>query len=112
MKDFEYFNKVNFAVTACSRNGTILYQNERAIKRDGNAAGRNLYDCHPLSADKMIRHMIETGESNTYQIIHNGKRKQLHRTPWYDGEGNIAGLIELAVDLPDGMPVFNRDKKE
>lgn len=26
--------------------------------------------------------------------------------------GNVAGLIELAIDLPDNMPVFDRDKKE
>ena len=38
-------------------------------------------------------------------------RKLLHQTPWYDEEGSIAGLIELAIDLPDEMPVFNRDKE-
>ena len=28
-----------------------------------------------------------------------------------DKEGNVAGLIELAIDQPDEMPVFNRDKE-
>ena len=43
------------------------------------------------------------------QIIRHGKHKLLHQTPWYDAEGNVAGLIELAIDLPNEMPVFNRD---
>ncbi|NPD82683.1 PAS domain-containing protein [Prevotella sp. PINT] len=112
MKDFNYFDKTSFLVTVCDKEGIVVYQNERAIKRDGNAIGKNLYGCHPESANKIIRHMLETGESNTYQIIRHGRHKQIHQTPWYDEEGNVAGLIELAIDLPDNMPVFDRDKKE
>ena len=26
----------------------------------------------------------------------------------FDADGNVAGLIELAIDLPDEMPVFDR----
>lgn len=106
----DYLQTTNFATTVCDKEGTVLYQNERAIKRDGNVVGKNLYNCHPESANKMIRHMMETGESNTYQIIRHGKHKLLHQTPWYDDKGNVAGLIELAIDLPDNMPVFNRDQ--
>ena len=106
----DYLQTTNFATTVCDKEGTVLYQNERAIKRDGNVVGKKLYNCHPEAANKMIRHMMETGESNTYEIIRHGKRKLLHQTPWYDAEGNVAGLIELAIDLPDNMPVFNRDK--
>lgn len=112
MKDFNYFNRADFAVTVCDKEGVVLYQNDRAVRRDGNVVGRNLYDCHPEPANRMIRHMISTGTSNTYRIVRHGKSKQLHQTPWYDDEGNVAGLIELAIDLPDDMPVFDRDKKE
>ena len=108
----DYLQTTNFATTVCDKEGTVLYQNERAIKRDGNVVGKNLYNCHPESANKMIRHMMETGESNTYQIIRHGKHKLLHQTPWYDDKGNVAGLIELAIDLPDNMPVFNRDQQK
>lgn len=107
---FDYLENVpNIAATVCDKE-IILYQNKRAIDRDGDVVGKNLYNCHGEKAGAMIRYMIESGESNTYQIIRHGKHKLLHQTPWYDAEGNVAGLIELAIDLPDEMPVFNRDK--
>ena len=102
----------NIAATVCDKEGIVLYQNKRAIDRDGDVVGKNLYNCHGEKAGAMIRHMIEADESNTYQIIRHGKHKLLHQTPWYDEEGNVAGLIELAIDLPDEMPVFNRDKQQ
>lgn len=74
--------------------------------------GKNLYNCHGDKAGMMIRRMIETGSSNTYQIIHHGKHKLLHQTPWFDENGAVAGLIELAIDLPDNMPVMDRDSAE
>ena len=107
---FDYFENVpNIAATVCDKEGIVLYQNNRAIDRDGDVVGKNLYNCHGEKAGAMIRHMIEADESNTYQIIRHGKHKLLHKTPWYDEDGNVAGLIELAIDLPEEMPVFNRD---
>lgn len=113
MKDqFSYLDTVNFAATVCDKEGIVLYQNDRAIKRDGDVTGKNLYNCHGEKAGQMIRRMIETGTSNTYQIIRHGKHKLLHQTPWFDENGAVAGLIELAIDLPDNMPVFDRDNAE
>ncbi|MCM1079768.1 MAG: PAS domain-containing protein [Bacteroidales bacterium] len=108
----DYLRTANFAATVCDREGVVVYQNERAIKRDGNVIGKNLYGCHPEKANDIIRHMIETGDSNTYEIIRHGKKKLIHQTPWYDGDGGVAGLIELAIDLPENMPVFDRDNKK
>lgn len=54
--------------------------------------------------------MIETGQSNTYEIICHDKRKLLHQIPWYqEPGGSFSELIELAVDLLDQYPTFNRD---
>ena len=110
-KTFDYLEKVAFAATVCDKDGIVLYQNERARKRDGGVVGKNLYDCHNARSCEMIRKMITTGESNTYEIIRHGKRRLLHQTPWYEEDGIVAGLIELSVDLPDSYPVFDRDKK-
>ena len=44
MKTFNYLDTVNFAATVCDKEGIVLYQNERAIKRDGDVIGKNLYD--------------------------------------------------------------------
>lgn len=109
--DFDYLEAVpNIAATVCDKEGIVLYQNKRAIDRDGSVVGKNLYNCHGPKAGAMIRQMIENGTSNTYQIIRHGRHKLLHQTPWYDADGNVGGLIELAIDLPDEMPVFNRDE--
>lgn len=111
-KRFSYLDTVDFAATVCDREGLVLYQNARAIERDGNVMGKNLYDCHGEKAGQMIRRMIENGSVNTYQIVRHGKRKLLHQTPWLDESGAVAGLIELAIELPDNMPVFDRDNTE
>ena len=111
-KRFSYLDTVDFAATVCDREGVVLYQNERAVERDGDVMGQNLYNCHGEKAGQMIRRMIETGAANTYQVVRHGKRKLLHQTPWFDESGAVAGLIELAIDLPDNIPVFNRDNTD
>lgn len=108
---FSYLDTVDFAATVCDKEGIVLYQNARAIRRDGDVTGKNLYNCHGPKAAQMIRYMIETGTINTYEIIRHGKRKLLHQTPWFDGNGAVAGLIELAIDLPDNMRVMDKDKE-
>ena len=108
---FDYLENVDLAATVCDRDGMVLYQNKRAIKRDGNVAGKNLYDCHNSHSGMMIRNMIETGKTNTYEIIRHGRRKLLHQAPWFETEGGpVSGLIEFAIDLPDEYPVMDRDK--
>ena len=46
MEKFSYLDTVDFAATVCDKEGVVLYQNARAIERDGNVMGKNLYDCH------------------------------------------------------------------
>lgn len=107
---FDYLEKVGFAATVCDKNGIVLYQNQCAIDRDGVALGKNLYNCHNKKSQETIRRMIETGESNTYEVVRNGKRRLLHQTPWFEkNSSEVAGLIEISVNLPNEYPVFNRD---
>ena len=111
-KTFDYLENVAFATTVCDKDGVVLYQNAPARKRDGGVVGQNLYDCHGKKSREMIRHMIETGESNTYEIIKHGKHRLLHQTPWFkEPGGEVAGLIEVSIELPDEYPTFNRDKQ-
>lgn len=111
-KTFDYLENVAFAATVCDKYGVVLYQNAAARKRDGGVVGKNLYNCHNEESKKIIRHLIESGESNTYEIIRHGKHRLLHQTPWYeDAEGEVSGLIEVSIEMPDEHPVFDRDKK-
>ena len=44
---FDYLENVpNIAATVCDKEGIVLYQNKRAIDRDGDVVGKNLYNCH------------------------------------------------------------------
>lgn len=99
-KEINYLDNVDFAATVCDSSGIVLYQNTKATQRDGNVTGRNLYDCHNAKSGEMIRHMIESGGSNTYETASKGQRRLIHQTPWRDTEGKVAGLIELSIDLP------------
>ena len=106
---FDYLEKAGFAATVCDKDGIILYQNLCAIERDGVAIGKNLYNCHNKKSQEMIRRMIETGGSNTYEVVRDGKRRLLHQTPWFEkNSGEVAGLIEISISLPNEYPVFNR----
>lgn len=107
---FDYLENTAFAATVCDKEGFVLYQNAHARKRDGDVVGKNLYNCHSRKSQDLIRHMIDTGESNTYETIHHGQRRLIHQTPWFEESGGtVAGLIEISIDLPDNYPVFNRD---
>ena len=111
MTEFNYLDKVDFAATVCDSNGIVLYQNSRAIKRDGNVVGRSLYACHSDKSSAMIRTMMESGESNTYYVVRGGHRRLIHQTPWKKDEDTVAGLIELSIDLPGDIQTIDRDTK-
>lgn len=109
---FDYFENMDFAATVCDRDGLIIYQNACARNRDGSVLGRNLFDCHSKKSQSMIRHMMESGASNTYETIRHGKRRLIHQSPWRETpDGKVAGLVEQSIELPDEYPVLNRDKE-
>lgn len=106
---FYYLENVNFSATVCDKNGVVLYQNAVARERDGDVVGKNLYGCHGKKSAEMIRYMMETGASNTYEVVRDGKRRLIHQTPWFEEPaGAVAGLIEIAMDLPDNYMVIKK----
>lgn len=108
---FDYLQHVAYAATVCNRDGVVIYQNSLAISRDGNVLGMNLFNCHNEKSKEIIKHLIETGESNTYKIIKQGQKRLIHQAPWYEtDDGYVAGLIKLSITLPDECPTYNRDK--
>lgn len=112
-QSFDYLENVNFAATVCDTHGIVLYQNAQARRRDGNVVGKNLYECHSKESQEAIRRMITTGKSNTYEVIRHGKRRLLHQTPWFSNPGgDVSGLIEISIELPDALPSFNRGEQQ
>lgn len=106
----DYYKNVNFAVTICDKNAVVLYMNDKAKKtfeRFGDVIGKSLFNCHkPESAEK-IRHMLATGSSNAYTIQKGDVKKIIYQTPW-EKDGEVAGLIEISIELPENLPHFVR----
>ena len=62
---FDYLENVpNIAATVCDKEGIILYQNKRAIDRDGDMGGTNLDNCHGEKGGARIRDRCEPGARN------------------------------------------------
>ena len=109
---FDYFEHIDYSVTICDKEGIVVYQNAVSRENEGNVIGRSLFKCHKEKSNEKIRHMIETGDNNTYEILKHGKRFLIRHSPWYDTEnGSVTGLIELSIPLPDKYPTLNHDKQ-
>lgn len=108
----DYLKELDAAVTICDKEGIVVYMNDKSIKtfqKDGGAdlIGRNLYDCHPQPAIEKMKHILQTGESNTYSIEKNGIKKIIFQYPWIQN-GAIEGLVEICFAVPFDMPHFVR----
>lgn len=103
---YQWAKEMNCAVTVCDTQGVILFMNDKACKtfaKYGDLIGKNLFDCHNPQSQEKIREMLETGGSNAYTIEKNGIQKMIYQTAWLN-EGVIGGLVELSMELPEGMP--------
>lgn len=108
-------DEVNYAVTIADKECKIIYMNRRSqetfCKNGEDLIGRNLMDCHPEHAQKIIKRLLEYGGSNTYTITKNGVNKLIFQSSWeYNGE--IAGLVETSMILPPDMKHFNLDSQK
>ena len=116
MSGREWSEAVDFAVTVCDAGGAIVEMNQRAARmfegRGGKSLiGSNVLDCHPEPARTKLRQLLERPQANTYTTERQGRRKLVHQAPWYR-DGAFAGLVEIIVPLPEGMPHFVRDSPE
>lgn len=108
MIEHEWVKEFPGTIEVCDRDGVLLEMNDRAIARDGaEMLGRNILDCHPEPARTKFKALLASGQTNVYTIEKNGKKKLIYQTPWYR-EGEYAGFIEMALDLPADMPHFVR----
>ena len=105
-------DEVNYAVTIADKDCRIIYMNKRSretfCKNGESLIGKNLMDCHPEHAQKIIKRLLKEGGSNVYTITKNGVNKLIFQSSWIYG-GEIAGLVETSMILPADMKHFNRD---
>lgn len=100
------------AITVTDINGIIIEMNEKACKtfeKYGGKAliGTNLLQYHSEKSQEIIKHIISTGETNTYTIEKNEIKKLIYQAAWYQ-DGKIKGLVEISVEIPFEMPHFIR----
>lgn len=108
----QIFKNLPFAVTACDKEGIIIYMNAKSCATflkngEDSLIGKSLFDCHnPKSVDK-IKEILSTGISNSYTIEKNGLKKLIYQCPWFKND-EIAGLVEISLIIPEDMPHFVR----
>lgn len=112
MKTSDWTREFPAAITVCDREGVVLAMNDRSaatFQKNGGASlvGRNLFDCHPEAARAKIRELLSTGGTNAYTIEKGGVRKLIYQAPWYE-QGQLMGLVELSLPIPQEMPHFVR----
>lgn len=104
---------MNCAVTVADADCNIIYMNERSrqtfAKRGGAALiGHNLMDYHNENSKAIIRRLLAEGGTNAYTISKEGVKKMIFQTAWRDESGNVAGLVELSMIIPQDMPHYIR----
>ena len=110
MKDWS--KTLPVAITVCDKNGIILEMNDKSertfLQPDSpSLIGQNLMNCHPPKAQEKIRQLIATGTTNAYTIEKNGIKKLIYQAPWFEN-GEVAGLVELSMEIPFEMPHYVR----
>ncbi len=101
------------SITVSGKDGTILSMNDRAAKtfeaQGGRAlVGGDLMACHNERSKGIIRHLMETGETNVYTIEKKGIKKLIYQSPWFQ-DGELAGLVEISFQIPAELPHYKRD---
>ncbi|MDE6154023.1 MAG: PAS sensor protein, partial [Muribaculaceae bacterium] len=91
----------------------IIYMTEPsrwtfAGRGGGNLIGHNLMEYHNDNSKAIIRRLLAEGGTNAYTIEKEGLRKMIFQSAWFDGEGKVAGLVELSMVIPDDMPHYIR----
>jgi transcriptional regulator with PAS, ATPase and Fis domain len=112
MNDIPWTEALGAAVTVIGKDGIILQMNARArdtFASEGGGAlvGQSVYDCHPESAQRKLRQMMQSQQPNHYTISKRGQRKIIHQMPWFQ-DGAFAGIVELSIPIPEPMEHFDR----
>lgn len=110
MKDYEWAEGMNCAVTVCDAEATIVYMNRKSretYKKHGNLIGKNLMDCHGERSRGIIRRLLDEGGANAYTIEKDGQRKMIYQTA-FSKDGKVGGLVEISMVIPDELPHYIR----
>ena len=103
----DFFKGINVAVTISDTEGNVVYQNDSSVDVNGDVRGKNMMDCHNERSQRIIKHLLDDAATNVYTISKKGRKKLIYQTPWFDG-GEVCGLVELSIVIPEEMPHYDR----
>lgn len=105
--------RMNCAVTVCDADCRIIYMNQKArdtfAHGSGDLIGGNLLECHGERSRAIIRRLLDEGGVNCYTIEKCGLRKMIYQTAWRDENGDVGGLVEISMVIPEDMPHYVRE---
>lgn len=100
------------AVTVTDERGRIVAMNRRAAETFASSGGlslvgSNVLDCHPEPSRSKLAAMLAGATANHYTTEKAGQRRMIHQLPFFR-DGEFAGLVEIAVEIPVALPHFER----
>lgn len=112
MENYQWAKTLDTAITVSDVNGVIIYMNEASkktfAKYGDNLIGRKLNEFHGDRSAAIIEKLLATKGFNVYTIEKNGVQKLIKQSCWYDAAGELGGLVELSVVVPDCVPHYVR----
>ncbi len=102
--NFDWIASYPHCVTVCDSQGIIIAMNEVSrenFKKYGgkDLMGSSLFDCHPPSANTIIREQLASQTGNTYITKSNDRTRLINQQPWYR-DSSFGGLVETIIELP------------
>ena len=105
--NIDFFKEINVAVTISDNDGNVVYQNDSSVGVNGDVRGKNMMGCHNERSQQIIKHLLNDAATNVYTISKKGKKKLIYQTPWYEN-GEVKGLVEFSIIIPETMPHYDR----
>lgn len=112
MDGINWAEELGVAITVSDSSGKIVYMNGKSastFEKEGGKSlvGSSLSDCHKPASWQKILQILGSGQANCYTIEKNGIKKMIYQAPWYEN-GDVAGLVELSMEIPFKMDHFIR----
>jgi transcriptional regulator with PAS, ATPase and Fis domain len=108
----DWIKELPVAITVCDKDAIVIEMNDKAAEVNASHGakdliGHSLYDCHQPRSIEIIKQMLASGEARSYTIQKAGQKKLIHQQPWFK-DGELAGLVEFSIILPEELPHYNR----
>lgn len=108
----DWILECGIAIKACDREGTLLFMNNLAAQNAAAKGGRdlvgsNIYPLHQKASQEKLTSLMEHGATNCYTIEKNGQKSLVYQMPWLEN-GEVQGMVELTLPLPEDMPHYVR----